>query len=169
MFELNDEVRWILGRPNFWCASAAQGLRKKGHQIKTRAEDEQAAVIHFMLTMYEKHGEGWRDHAIAYLTGGPKHERPTMPMYRKKPVVIEAIRLPGADEDATDDVVAQLHHVLRDATWASERDGALSITTLEGTMLANPGDWVIRGIKGECYPCKNDIFEATYEPVQPEE
>ena len=39
------------------------------------------------------------------------------------------------------------------------------IDTLEGTMRANPGDWIIRGVKGEFYPCKSDIFEATYEAV----
>ena len=41
----------------------------------------------------------------------------------------------------------------------------LDIETLEGTMRANAGDWIIRGVKGELYPCKPDIFEATYEPV----
>ncbi len=43
--------------------------------------------------------------------------------------------------------------------------GTLDIPTLEGTMTASPGDWIIRGVKGEFYPCKPDIFEATYEPV----
>jgi hypothetical protein len=41
----------------------------------------------------------------------------------------------------------------------------ISIITLEGIMEASPGDWVIRGVKGELYPCKPDIFEATYDPV----
>ena len=40
----------------------------------------------------------------------------------------------------------------------------LSIDTLEGRMRADPGDWIIQGVKGEFYPCKPDIFEATYEP-----
>jgi hypothetical protein len=44
-------------------------------------------------------------------------------------------------------------------------DGALYILTLEGVMRADPGDWIIRGLKGEIYPCKPDIFEATYERV----
>jgi hypothetical protein len=43
--------------------------------------------------------------------------------------------------------------------------GGVEIKTLEGTMVANPGDWIIRGVKGELYPCKPDIFEATYERV----
>jgi hypothetical protein len=41
----------------------------------------------------------------------------------------------------------------------------IEIETLEGTMTATPGDWIICGVQGELYPCKPDIFEATYEPV----
>ena len=43
----------------------------------------------------------------------------------------------------------------------------IAIDTLEGEMHADPGDWIIRGVQGEFYPCKPDIFEATYEPVPP--
>jgi hypothetical protein len=60
---LDDEVRWILGRPNFACASIAEGLRAGGHTIERKAEHEQAAVIHWMLTMYVKHGAEWRGKA----------------------------------------------------------------------------------------------------------
>jgi hypothetical protein len=42
----------------------------------------------------------------------------------------------------------------------------LIISTLEGDLRASPGDWIIRGVKGEFYPCKPDIFAATYEPVE---
>jgi len=42
----------------------------------------------------------------------------------------------------------------------------LLIPTLEGTLYAKEGDWIIRGVKGEIYPCKDDIFRATYEPVE---
>lgn len=45
-------------------------------------------------------------------------------------------------------------------------DGSLNIRTLEGMMRAEVGDWVIQGVKGELYPCKPDIFAATYEPVE---
>lgn len=62
-----------------------------------------------------------------------------MPKFRKKPVVIEAEQ------------------------WWGHSPAA--IETLEGTMYASPGDWIITGIKGERYPCKPDIFEATYEAV----
>lgn len=45
-------------------------------------------------------------------------------------------------------------------------DGSLVIRTLEGDMHANPGDWIIRGVAGELYPCRQDIFEQTYEPAR---
>ena len=51
-------------------------------------------------------------------------------------------------------------------TWYYNND-YIAIPTLEGMMVARPGDWIIRGVKGELYPCKADIFEATYEAVQP--
>ena len=88
-----------------------------------------------------------------------------MGRYRKKPVVIDAIRLPLAGEEPTEDFVTGLHEFLADAIWNSDRDEGIGISTLEGTMRADPGDWIIRGIKGEFYPCKPDIFEATYEAV----
>lgn len=54
--------------------------------------------------------------------------------------------------------------VVIDAVLCTEQ---MLIETLEGTMLANPGDWIITGVKGERYPCKPDIFAATYDPVEP--
>lgn len=62
---LDDEVRWILGRPNFWCTPVAEVLRRDGHKIKQKAEEEQAAVIHWMLNLYIKHGKQWRQFAQA--------------------------------------------------------------------------------------------------------
>lgn len=83
--------------------------------------------------------------------------------YRKKPLVVEAIQWlnrkivcpPGPIwfVEAEDQDKIQLH------------GDTLSIHTPEGVMEAKPGDWVIRGIKGELYPCKPDIFAATYEEV----
>lgn len=46
--------------------------------------------------------------------------------------------------------------------------GAMTINTLEGDMLASPGDWIITGVNGEKYPCKPDVFEKTYEPADEE-
>ena len=86
--------------------------------------------------------------------------------YRKKPVVIEAMRLPDA---ATPDIPRMLA-VQAIAKWCGGRVGVspcVLIDTLEGEMRADPGDWIIRGVKGEFYPCKPDIFSATYEPVFP--
>ena len=90
-----------------------------------------------------------------------------MPKFRKKPVVIEAMQVPnGASDEAM-----ILHGAL--GVWLGaggnwnmiDERGAIDIHTLEGTMRAAPGDWIIRGVKGELYPCKPDIFEATYEPA----
>lgn len=89
-----------------------------------------------------------------------------MNKFRKKPVVIEAMRV-AADNANIKEVLIWIHGV----EWAgnagiSPSDGELFIYTLEGAMTAEPGDWVIRGIKNEFYPCKPDIFAATYEPVE---
>lgn len=78
--------------------------------------------------------------------------------YRKKPVEIEAIRYDG------DNYVEIKRFVGYDVSRFG-RDGHLQIHTLEGNMAVSPGDYVIRGVKGEHYPCKPDIFEATYEEV----
>ncbi len=63
MLALDEEVTWILGRPNFTCRDTAIILRTMGHDIKTHSEEEQAAVIHWMLCLYEEHGDTWREHA----------------------------------------------------------------------------------------------------------
>jgi hypothetical protein len=52
-----------------------------------------------------------------------------------------------------------------DAPWKVTENMGIDIPTLEGVMHASPGDWIIRGVHGECYPCKPDIFEKTYEKV----
>jgi hypothetical protein len=85
-----------------------------------------------------------------------------MPMFRKKPVVIEAFRWnpSGAAIDVP-------HWFMSRFCWDIDpRQEILKITTLEGVMEARPGDWIIKGVKGEIYPCKPDIFEATYEAVE---
>ena len=84
-----------------------------------------------------------------------------MAKFRKKPVVIDAVRWHGS----LDDYAAILH--MGGSRKLSLQDGVLHIETLEGTMRADIGDWIICGVKGEIYPCKPDIFEATYELVQP--
>lgn len=85
-----------------------------------------------------------------------------MTQYRKKPVVIDAMRLPMPGEDQQK--IGDLFDFLDGAEWSLGLDG-LFIKTLEGEMRASPGDWIIRGVAGELYPCKPDIFAATYEPA----
>jgi len=88
--------------------------------------------------------------------------------YRKKPVVIEAIKV--ADALAFYDTkYADLPQWLIDAHEAqaiSFHCDGVRISTLEGRMTGGLDDWIIRGVKGELYPCKPDIFEATYEPAE---
>lgn len=83
--------------------------------------------------------------------------------YRKKPVVIEAVLWGGSyfHEDWPD-----WFHSAMQADAMRVHGKLLHISTLEGVMLANVGDMVIQGVKGEIYPCKPDIFEATYEDAQ---
>ena len=95
--------------------------------------------------------------------------------FRKKPVVIEAFQMTLARRSDNCDWPNWLH-----LAWNSEGEGSLFIDaddpnreklcigTLEGVHRVAWDDWIIRGVKGELYPCKPDIFEATYEPVEPE-
>lgn len=87
--------------------------------------------------------------------------------YRKKPVVIEAIQFDGTNHEAVADFVMaeERRHGDTDVSGQLAGDVHLIVHTLEGDMRADPGDWIIRGVKGEFYPCKPDIFDATYEPV----
>lgn len=79
--------------------------------------------------------------------------------YRKKPVEIEAYQLGGDEPDPvwlTDAVLGGI---------VTAVDGEVYIKTLEGVHHASDGDFIIRGVKGELYPCKPDIFKLTYEEV----
>ncbi|MEO6709812.1 MAG: hypothetical protein ABIP42_09535 [Planctomycetota bacterium] len=88
-----------------------------------------------------------------------------MARYRKRPVVIEAAQLPArAPFDA--EAVVRLQAISAWCGGAIHKTGLL-IATMEGRMNASPGDWIIKGVKGEFYPCKPEIFEATYEAVEP--
>ena len=88
-------------------------------------------------------------------------------LYRKKPVVIEANVFRGGAENATAIINWSLTFETGRSIRYHSEDDTLKIDTLEGTMTANPGDFIIRGISNEFYPCKPDIFEATYEPLLP--
>ncbi len=95
-----------------------------------------------------------------------------MAKYRKKPVVIEAYQFTKEiiEKYCFDDVPLPDGIKLGQASYHKEdrklHSYRIKIDTLEGeTYLVSEGDWIIKGIKGEFYPCKSDIFEATYEPV----
>ena len=81
-----------------------------------------------------------------------------MAKYRKKPVVVEAVLFTGVNFTDIKNFVDSNHLLY---AW----DG-IYIRTLEGNMLVSAGDYVIKGVNGEFYPCKPDIFEKTYEPVE---
>ena len=87
-----------------------------------------------------------------------------MSKFRKKPVVIDAFQWTGA-EDLTEDPEWIIEAIKTGTVIITKDVLQLQIHTLEGIMTANLGDFIIRGIQGEIYPCKPDIFEQTYEPV----
>lgn len=99
--------------------------------------------------------------------------------YRKKPVVIEARQLVGTPSEIHDvylwveantqggyDTNDDGEPIPESGVSIDARTGFMVIATLEGEMQAKPGDYIIRGVQGEFYPCKPDIFEQTYEPVE---
>lgn len=103
-------------------------------------------------------------------------------LYRKKPVTIEAVQLNWANWNQICDFLGDIISPVnpgRTSTEYSETCGEetsgdcqwieITIPTLEGDHIARHGDWIIKGVKGEFYPCKPDIFRATYEPAEQEE
>ena len=99
-----------------------------------------------------------------------------MPKFRKKPVVIEAFQMTFERRKSNADWPKWLHiawntpqteagAVFPSRYPDSDGEDELMIRTLEGNHLVSFGDWIIQGVKGELYPCKPDIFEATYEPA----
>lgn len=80
--------------------------------------------------------------------------------FRKRPVEIEAMQLlPSNEGNVASWCGSAIEHVRGEMP-------TLSITTLEGVMLASMGDWIVKGVKGEFYPVREDIFYATYEKVE---
>lgn len=87
--------------------------------------------------------------------------------FRKKPVVVEAYQLHDHDDQKTRSTPYWLiEAVIAKKIEIIAADGKTKIHTLEGVMTADIGDWIIQGVKGELYPCKPDIFAATYEPAE---
>jgi hypothetical protein len=88
-----------------------------------------------------------------------------MAKYRSLPRTVEAIRLPMQDEEIGSEFPdwCEKNNFV---DWSSERDGAIAVNTLHGWVTAEPGDWIVKGVKGDFYPVKPSTFEATYEVVQ---
>ncbi|GER73429.1 hypothetical protein [Weizmannia acidilactici] len=82
-----------------------------------------------------------------------------MSKYRKKSVVIEAVKWAGENWKEIDEFITTYHETY-------PKDGVIMIDTLEGTHIANVGDYIIKGVQGEFYPCKPDIFEQSYETTE---
>jgi len=90
--------------------------------------------------------------------------------YRKKPVVIEAVKWDGLNlQDIIDFVGKDLKYTITDTAWQAGKGkphADMLIHTLEGDHICTEGDFIIKGVQGEFYPCKPDIFEKTYEAVE---
>lgn len=85
--------------------------------------------------------------------------------FRKNPIVIQAWRLPELVH-SNPVLPAPIAKAIRSGVFTFLPSGEANIKTLEGTHRASKDDWIIQGIHGELYPCKPDIFVATYEPVE---
>jgi len=87
--------------------------------------------------------------------------------YKKKPVIIEAIQLLN-NNSSIEECLKFIYNVFitDDDIETVKNDGYIHIQTLEGDMKASFGDYIIKGVNGEFYPCKPDIFEKTYESIE---
>jgi hypothetical protein len=86
-----------------------------------------------------------------------------MPKFIKKPIMIEAVQWNGNNFDEIRKLIVEKH---ANRAISVNPDNTLIIRTLEGNMIANLTDWISKDVKSELYPCKNDIFMATYEGVK---
>ena len=92
-----------------------------------------------------------------------------MAFFKKKPVTIEALQYPTDPFDNAGAISVyewvRRNSLGKTSAYIDPMSGDLMIHTLEGDMRVSSGDWIIRGVQGEFYPCKPDIFKATYEEV----
>ena len=82
--------------------------------------------------------------------------------FMKRPVIVEAVQYHGTGEIEGPPWIGE---AIQAGVLISTDSGQLGVHTLEGIMFVSPGDWIIRGIRGELYPCKPDIFSETYQEV----
>ena len=132
-------------------ASMSSALRKRGTTVHRTLKAPAVRSMAGRLAVWQS------------VINGRKGQR--MKKYRKKPVVIEAVQWwrDGHGNNNFTEVEALNKGSCRELLV--NENGELLIFTLEGQHLASSGDYIIRGVKGELYPCKPDIFEATYEEV----
>ena len=94
-----------------------------------------------------------------------------MAKYRKKPIVVEAVRWTGSNLEEIRNFVGNdlienyIEHFDIERTLIKQTLAGIAINTLEGTMMVNYGDYIIKGVNNEFYPCRSDIFKQTYEEV----
>jgi len=86
--------------------------------------------------------------------------------YKKKPTIIEAIQWDGSNINEVIDFTKDKSNIVVERHTYTQASARVIIHTLEGDMEASIGDYIIRGVKGEYYPCKPDVFDMTYDPVE---
>lgn len=103
---------------------------------------------------------------LSEATGWALRTSQTKMKYRKKPVVIDAVQWTGKNGmEVARFIGLDMERIEANVARGFNPPELFIIKTLEGDMIANVGDWIIRGVKGELYPCRSDIFAATYEAV----
>jgi hypothetical protein len=177
-----DEFASLANRAEYYRRTAAiiRSRASSTQSAETRADlDTLAADYEILAGHAERCGRPTQPDGTSSVNDPSRDaDGVSMARYRKKPVVIEAVQVAAAVYNGKTwngspfkcDVLPQwMEDAFTNGTIAvhpGDRDYALlAIKAPEGTMIAEPGDWIIRGVKGELYPCKPDIFEATYEPV----
>jgi hypothetical protein len=177
-----DEFESLADRAEYYRRLAAliRSRASSTQSAETRADQDTLASDYEILAEYaERCGRPTKPDGTSAANDQSRYaDGVSMARYRKKPVVIEAVQVAAAVYNGKTwngspfkcDVHPQwLEDAFTNGTIAvhpSDQGFALlAIKAPEGTMIAEPGDWVIRGVRGELYPCKPDIFEATYEPV----
>jgi hypothetical protein len=88
-----------------------------------------------------------------------------MAYYKQKPIIIEAVQWDGKQETANNFIGTDYGNQWFFFDGNKGNNGRIVIPTLEGNIIGEIGDWIIKGIEGEFYPCKSNIFEKTYEQV----
>ena len=137
-------------------------LERTGHLVRLGRDNtiHQLCILGYLQGAYD----------MAYATKGMEEKIEmavaTARRFRKKAVVIDAIRFtPENIEECVTFCAISVSATGGQFSFGRDKTGSVAIVihTLEGDMVASENDWIIRGIKGELYPCKPDIFEATYE------